>query len=94
MAASKVYKWLAEVASFANKSRHGAAQSGHKAKIEVAPGAKKGASRLFWGGAPIVPLRDATVLQMTRLLQVTGIKTAVPDNRRPPGASVLTNPIE
>ena len=26
------------------KPRHGAAQSGHKAKIEVAPGAKKGAS--------------------------------------------------
>ena len=87
------------------KSRHGAAQSGHKAKTEVAPGAKKGASRLFWGGgcdfnfrfvprlcrsvtrlflgqgvrlqfslcAPIVPLRDATFLQMTRLLQVTKI---------------------
>ena len=30
------------------KSRHGAAQSGHKAKIEVAPGAKK-ALRAFFG---------------------------------------------
>ena len=27
-----------------NKSHHGAAQSEHKAKIEVAPGAKKGAA--------------------------------------------------
>ena len=57
------------------------AQPGHNAKIEVAPGAKESASRLFGGGgmrrqfslcAPIVPLRDATFLQMTRLLQVTG----------------------
>ena len=35
------------------KSRHGAAQSGHKAKIEVAwevTGAKKAASRFFWAG--------------------------------------------
>ena len=32
------------------KSRHGAAQSGHKAKVEVAPGAKKGASRVFGFG--------------------------------------------
>ena len=77
------YQWLAEVASFAKQSRHGAAQSGHKAKIEVAPPApKKGAGHLFLHlvrlqfslCAPIVQLRDAFFLQMTRLLQVTSTK--------------------
>ena len=64
------------------KSRHGAAQSGHKAKIEVAPGAKKSASRLLWAGGCdfkfcFVPRLCRFVtrlfLQMTRLLQVTKI---------------------
>ena len=41
--------WLAEVALFAKMSRHGAAQSRHKAKIEVAPGAKKKTLRAFFG---------------------------------------------
>ena len=63
-----------------NKSRHGAAQSGHKAKIAVAPPAPKKARSAFFLRlvrlqfslcAPVVPLRDATFLQMTRLLQVT-----------------------
>ena len=83
--------------------RHGAAQSGHKAKIEVAPGAKKGASRLFWGVgarlqfslcAPFVLLRDATFLQMTRLLQVTKIskkKLALIPNRHHSTSFVKTS---
>ena len=62
------------------KSGHGAAQSGHKARIEVAPpGPKKARSAFFLRlvrlqfslCAPIVPLCDATFLQMMRLLQVT-----------------------
>ena len=63
-----------EVASFAKKSRHGAAQSGHKPKIEAAPPPQKRREALFvfaWLRlqlslcAPIVPLCDATFLQMT-----------------------------
>ena len=68
---------LAEVASFAKKLRHGAAQSGQKAKNEVASGAKTKALRAFFGPgvrlqsslcAPILPLCDATFLEMTRLI--------------------------
>ena len=40
---------VAEVASFAKRSRHGAAQWAAQAKIEVAPGATEVASRFFWG---------------------------------------------
>ena len=53
---------------------------GTKRKLKSHQARKKGASRLFWGGgvrlqlslcAPIVPLGDETLLQMTRLLEVT-----------------------
>ena len=63
------------------KARRRAAQLGHKAKIDVAPPPEKTRKRLFFRlvrlqfslCAPIVPLRDATCLPMTRLLQATEI---------------------
>ena len=55
---------------------------GAQAKIEVAPGAKKALRAVFGPGARlqfslcamVVPLRAATFLQMTRLLQVINSK--------------------
>ena len=53
---------------------------GAQVKVDVAPGAKKSRLAIVLGRgvrlqfslcAPIVPRRDATFLQMTRLLQIT-----------------------